>query len=77
MNPGDVFLLPDPGYPDYWSGATLGQVTFEKVPLLKENNFLPDLKSIPEELAKKLNFSILTILIIRQVRLQPENFTKN
>lgn len=56
MNPGDVFLLPDPGYPDYWSGATLGQVTFEKVPLLKENNFLPDLKSIPEELAKKAKF---------------------
>lgn len=56
MNPGDVFLLPDPGYPDYWSGATLGQVTFEKVPLLKENNFLPDLKSIPEELARKAKF---------------------
>ena len=31
MNPGDTFLLPDPGYPDYLSGAALGEVNFETV----------------------------------------------
>lgn len=56
MNPGDLFLLPDPGYPDYLSGAALGRVNFETVPLKEENNFLPDLKSIPEATAKKAKF---------------------
>lgn len=59
MNPGDVLLLPDPGYPDYWSGAPLADITFETVPLLQENNFLPDLEKIPVSLAKKAKFFYL------------------
>ena len=27
INPGDLLLLPDPGYPDYLSGVSLGRVT--------------------------------------------------
>lgn len=53
MNPGDTFLLPDPGYPDYLSGAALGQVNFETFPLKEENGFLPDLDAIPVAVAKK------------------------
>ncbi|BAP86729.1 diaminopimelate aminotransferase [Paucilactobacillus hokkaidonensis JCM 18461] len=53
MNPGDTFLLPDPGYPDYLSGAALGQANFETFPLKEENNFLPDLDAIPADVAKK------------------------
>lgn len=53
MNPGDLFLLPDPGYPDYLSGAALGRVEFQTVPLLEENNFLPDVDQIDEAVAKK------------------------
>lgn len=59
MNPGDTYLLPDPGYPDYFSGAALGKVKFETVPLLKENNFLPDLQAIPEETARRAKFFYL------------------
>lgn len=59
MNPGDNYLLPDPGYPDYFSGAALGGVKFETVPLLAENNFLPDLQSIPEEVARRAKFFYL------------------
>lgn len=59
MNPGDTFLLPDPGYPDYLSGASLGEVNFETVPLLAENNFLPDLEAIPEEVAQRAKFFYL------------------
>lgn len=59
MNPGDTYLLPDPGYPDYFSGAALGEVNFETVPLLAENNFLPDLDAIPEETAKRAKFFYL------------------
>lgn len=56
MNPGETFLLPDPGYPDYLSGAALGKVKFETYPLLEENNFLPDLAKIPAEVAKRAKF---------------------
>lgn len=52
-NPGDVILLPDPGYPDYLSGAALGQVKIETVPLTAANDFLPDLDAIDPQVAKK------------------------
>mgnify|MGYP003600861176 CR=1 FL=1 len=59
MNPGDTYLLPDPGYPDYFSGAALGEVKYETVPLLAKNKFLPDLESIPEDLAQRAKFFYL------------------
>jgi LL-diaminopimelate aminotransferase len=52
INPGDIVLVPDPGYPGYTSGTILaGGVAFP-LPLKKENNFLPDLSKLPEELLK-------------------------
>lgn len=42
LNPGALLLLPDPGYPDYLSGAPLAEARFETMPLKAENNFLPD-----------------------------------
>lgn len=59
MNPGDLFLLPDPGYPDYLSGAALGRVEYQTVPLLEENGFLPDVDQIDPAVAKKAKFLYL------------------
>ncbi|MGF6951344.1 aminotransferase [Neobacillus sp. B4I6] len=42
LNPGDTILVPDPGYPDYWSGVALAQAEMVTMPLREENNFLPD-----------------------------------
>lgn len=47
LNPGDVCLVPDPGYPDYWSGIALAGAEMVTMPLLRENGFLPDLARIP------------------------------
>lgn len=47
LNPGDLLLLPDPGYPDYLSGAPLAEARFETMPLKAENNFLPDYAELP------------------------------
>ena len=47
--PGDRVLVPDPGYPPYFSGTVLAGAEPVAVPLLKENGFLPDLKSLPGE----------------------------
>lgn len=53
LNPGDIVLVPEPGYPVY-SNMTLvsGGVPFY-MPLLAQNNFLPDLKAIPEDVLEK------------------------
>ncbi len=59
LNPGDTMLVPDPGYPDYWSGAALANVHMEMMPLKEENDFLPSFDSISEETAKKAKMMIL------------------
>jgi LL-diaminopimelate aminotransferase len=52
VNPGQVVLVPDPGYPTYSLGTLLaGGVPF-RVPLLAEEGFLPDLESVPPEVAE-------------------------
>lgn len=56
MNPDELLLLPDPGYPDYLSSVSLGKINYETFPLKAENNFLPDLQAIPEEIAKRAKF---------------------
>ncbi len=57
MNEGELMLLPDPGYPDYLSGAGLAGVRHEFMPLLEENEFLPDytkLTDIQKQQAKMM-----------------------
>jgi aminotransferase len=49
LNPGDVCLVPDPGYPDYWSGVALAKAEMSFLPLKAENRFLPDYEAISEE----------------------------
>lgn len=53
VDPGDIVLVPDPGYPVY-SVATgfAGGIPYP-MPLLKENDFLPDLDAIPEDIRRK------------------------
>jgi LL-diaminopimelate aminotransferase len=51
VDPGDVVLCPDPGYPVYSIATQLcgGEVFY--LPLKEERAFLPDLDSIPDEVA--------------------------
>jgi aminotransferase len=58
LNPGDVCLVPDPGYPDYWSGVALAGAEMAFMPLEEANGFLPDYSTLtPEELDRaKLMF---------------------
>ncbi|MEQ2525474.1 pyridoxal phosphate-dependent aminotransferase [Bacillaceae bacterium CLA-AA-H227] len=49
LNEGELMLLPDPGYPDYLSGAVLANVQYGLFPLKAENQFLPDYGAIPSE----------------------------
>jgi len=53
LDPGDVALVSDPAYPSYEAGVKIAGGMVEFYPLLKENNFLPDLDAIPADIAKK------------------------
>jgi LL-diaminopimelate aminotransferase len=53
LDPGDVALASDPGYPVYTGGPLLCGATAELLPLVPEQGFAPDLAAIsPEVLAK-------------------------
>jgi LL-diaminopimelate aminotransferase len=48
INPGDIVLIPDPGYITYTRGTLLAQGVPYYVPLVQKNRFLPDFSRIPE-----------------------------
>jgi LL-diaminopimelate aminotransferase len=51
LDPGDLALVPDPGYAPYARGAILAGGEICTFPLLPEHGFLPDLDAIPSEVA--------------------------
>ncbi len=53
VNPGDVVLVPSPGYPVYPIGTLFAGGESCMMPLREENNFLPDLNRIPKGMLKK------------------------
>jgi LL-diaminopimelate aminotransferase len=53
INPGDYVLVPDPGYPVYAAGTVFAGGEPISMPLLWENGFIPDLDSIPTDVAAK------------------------
>lgn len=59
LNPGDVALVPDPGYPDYWSGIAMAGAEMALMPLREENDFLPDFSSISDSTWKQAKLMFL------------------
>ena len=59
INPDDTVLIPDPGYPVYSSATLFAGGHAHCMPLIKENNFLPDFSAIPEETLKKAKLMFL------------------
>ncbi len=53
INPDDVILCPDPAYPVYHLGAIFTDGVPHYMPLTWENNFLPDLSKIPQDILEK------------------------
>lgn len=58
-DPGDVALVPNPGYPIYSASLALAGVKPYKFPLREENNYLPKLEEIPTEILHKSKFMLL------------------
>jgi len=53
LNPGDVALIPDPGYPVYKVGTLFAGGESYFMPLLPERDFTPDLSAIPADVADR------------------------
>ncbi len=53
VDPGDVVLVPDPGYPVYHAGTVFAGGEPVAMPLHASNGFLPDLKAIASEHARR------------------------
>ncbi len=52
VDPGDIVLVPDPGYPVYSIGTLFAGGRPYYLPLAEKNGFLPDLNSIPDYITK-------------------------
>jgi LL-diaminopimelate aminotransferase len=53
VDPGDVALVPDPGYPVYETGTLMAGGEPALLPLTPENDFLPDLTAVPDDVAAR------------------------
>lgn len=59
VDPGDIVLVPSPGYPVYPVGAGFAGGTPYVMPLTKAQHFLPDLQAIPTDVARKAKLMFL------------------
>jgi aspartate/methionine/tyrosine aminotransferase len=60
LNPGDIALLLDPGYPSHAGGVYLAGGEIYPMPLLAANNFLPVLEDIPADVLAKSKMMVLS-----------------
>ncbi|MEW6068931.1 MAG: LL-diaminopimelate aminotransferase [Nitrospirota bacterium] len=59
VNPGDMVLVPSPGYPVYSIGTLFAGGESYFMPLREENNFLPDFNAIPKKVLRKTKLLFL------------------
>jgi LL-diaminopimelate aminotransferase len=57
-NPGDVVLVPDPGYPIYAAAPMLAGAVPYPVKLTSEHQFMPRFDRIPEDIARKAKYML-------------------
>jgi len=59
VNPGDIVLVPQPGYPVYHAAALFAGGNPYHMPLTETNGWLPDLSDIPSEVARRASLMYL------------------
>ncbi len=60
LNPGDIALLLDPGYPSHAGGVYLAGGQIYTMPLLAENKFLPIFEDIPTQVLTQAKMMVLS-----------------
>jgi LL-diaminopimelate aminotransferase len=59
LNPGDVAVLPDPGYPAYYASAVFAGAEVIRVPIRRANGYLLDFEEIPGDKLKRTRLVFL------------------
>lgn len=73
-DPGDVVLVPDPGYPIFAIGPSLAMAEIVTYSLTEENHYLPDLNAIDEETRRKAKFMIVSYPLNPVCKIAPDSF---
>ncbi len=74
VDPGDVILAPDPGYPVFHTGAEVADGSLYLVPQRRENGYVMDLRDIPEDVARRAKLLIVSYPNNPTAALAPESF---
>ena len=74
INEGDLVLVPDPCYPVFADGPRLAGAEIYYLPQKKENQYLIDLTAIPEAIARRAKFMILSYPNNPTTAIAPDSF---
>ena len=74
LDAGDVMLVPDPCYPIFADGPRLAGAELYYMPQKKENDYVIHLQDIPEEVAKKAKFMLVSYPNNPTAAMAPESF---
>lgn len=73
-NPGDIVLVPNPGYPVFTFGPSLAGADIRTYDLIEEKGYLPNLSDIDEELAKAAKCIIVSYPLNPVCKCAPQSF---
>ncbi len=73
-DPGDIVLVPNPGYPIFSIGPQLCDAETWEYPLYPENGFLPKLEEIPEDIARRAKLMVVSYPGNPCCKLAPDTF---
>lgn len=73
-NPGDVVLVPNPGYPIFGIGPSLAGAKVVTYDLTEENGYLPDLDNIGDELLERTKCMIVSYPLNPVCKAAPDDF---
>jgi len=76
-NPGELVLVPNPGYQIFSAGPRLCDAEVWEYPLLEEHQFLPQLDEIPEEIARRARYMVVSYPANPICRTAPESFYRD
>ena len=74
LDAGDVMLVPDPCYPIFADGPRLAGAELYYMPQKKENDYVIQLQDIPEEVAQKAKFMLVSYPNNPTAAMAPESF---
>ena len=73
-NPGDIVLVPNPGYPVFTFGPSLAGAKIVTYDLIEEKGYLPNLSDIDEEIAKKAKCIVVSYPLNPVCKCAPASF---